>query len=81
MSKRYEDALNVYPDSLRFVKQLKESEASSIFEIEIQDKRYAMKVFHDNGDPGFAKNGRGLEPFSLRIERLQEPLFVWRMRA
>ncbi|KAB8266033.1 hypothetical protein BDV32DRAFT_134106 [Aspergillus pseudonomiae] len=67
MSKRYEDALNVYPDSLRFVKQLKESDASSIFEVEVHDKRYAMKLFHDNSDPGFAKNGRDLNRFRCEL--------------
>ncbi|KAJ5177864.1 uncharacterized protein N7500_000563, partial [Penicillium coprophilum] len=39
------------------------SDASSIFEVDLDGKKYTLKVFHDNGDPGYAENGRDLNRF------------------
>ncbi|PIG83217.1 hypothetical protein AARAC_010773 [Aspergillus arachidicola] len=49
MSEHPADLLVFDPSSLRIGKELKSSEASSIFEVELRGHRYAMKVFHDNG--------------------------------
>lgn len=42
------------------------SDASSIFEVHLDGQKYALKPFHDNGDPGYAENGRDLN--RLRYE-------------
>ncbi|KAB8244773.1 hypothetical protein BDV35DRAFT_382044 [Aspergillus flavus] len=48
MSEHPSDLVAFDPSSLRTGKELKSSEASSIFEVELRGHRY----FHDNGDPG-----------------------------
>ncbi|KAJ5964875.1 uncharacterized protein N7479_004751 [Penicillium vulpinum] len=48
---------------IQFKAELGSSEASSIFEIELHGNRYALKVFHDHGDPVFTKKGRDLNRF------------------
>ncbi|PWY76046.1 hypothetical protein BO94DRAFT_605254 [Aspergillus sclerotioniger CBS 115572] len=67
MTQDPEDALNISLDLLQIGKELKRSEASSIFEVEIEGTRYAMKVFHDNGDPGFTEKGRDLNRFRCEL--------------
>ena len=73
------DSLDFDPSFIQFGKELKRSEASSIFEIELHGSLFALKVvsdcqqgfiritltsqYHDNGDPGFTKNGRDLNRF------------------
>ncbi|KAF4760560.1 hypothetical protein HAV15_007651 [Penicillium sp. str.  len=49
--------------SMQFKAEFRRSEASSIFEIEHHGNRYALKVFHNNGDPGFTEKGRDLSRF------------------
>ncbi|RMZ47620.1 hypothetical protein CA14_010381 [Aspergillus flavus] len=56
MSEHPSDLVAFDPSSLRTGKELKSSEASSIFEVELRGHRY----FHDNGDPGFTRKGRDL---------------------
>ncbi|KAB8273199.1 hypothetical protein BDV30DRAFT_211032 [Aspergillus minisclerotigenes] len=67
MSEHPADLLVFDPSSLRIGKELKSSEASSIFEVELRGHRYAMKVFHDNGDPGFTRKGRDLNRFRCEL--------------
>ncbi|PKY01498.1 putative DEAD/DEAH box helicase [Aspergillus campestris IBT 28561] len=49
--------LTADPSSLQIVKELKSSDASSIFKVTDLGHRHALKVFHNNGDPGFTKKG------------------------
>ncbi|PYI10982.1 hypothetical protein BO78DRAFT_457943, partial [Aspergillus sclerotiicarbonarius CBS 121057] len=67
MSQYPADALNTSLDLLQIGKELKRSEASSIYEVDIRGTRYAMKVFHDNGDPGFTEKGRDLNRFRCEL--------------
>ncbi|KAJ5578128.1 uncharacterized protein N7459_007092 [Penicillium hispanicum] len=48
-------------------RDLRHSEASSIYEIQLHGERYAMKVFHDNGDEGFTEKGRDLNRFRCEV--------------
>lgn len=82
MSKHPADLLVFDPSSLQIGKELKSSEASSIFKVEFLSHCYAMKVvscpqdftrillnsqFHDNGEPGFTKKGRDLNRFRCEL--------------
>ncbi|RMJ22989.1 hypothetical protein PHISP_06129 [Aspergillus sp. HF37] len=49
--------IEVDPTKLKFIKKLKESETSSIFHVNYDGEPRVLKVFHDNGDPGFADDG------------------------
>ncbi|KAI1923304.1 hypothetical protein LOZ52_001046 [Ophidiomyces ophidiicola] len=44
------------PRNLEFVECLKTSEASSIFHVNYSYKPRVLKVFHNNGDPGYASD-------------------------
>ncbi|KAL4910516.1 hypothetical protein BDW74DRAFT_164419 [Aspergillus multicolor] len=48
-------------------REITSSDASAIFEVTIDGEKYAMKVYHDDGDPGYSENGRSLNRF--RCER------------
>ncbi|OAX79916.1 hypothetical protein ACJ72_05759 [Emergomyces africanus] len=68
MSSRYPtDLLCPDPDSIYIRREICRSQASSVFEIEVHGIRYAMKLFHDNGDPGFTKKGRDLNRFRCEL--------------
>lgn len=43
------------------------SNASSIFEIELDGATYAMKLYHDNGGPGYTKTGRDLNRYRCEL--------------
>lgn len=76
-------SLDVVPANIRIVREIDRSDASSVFEIELEGRKYAMKLvsslsyfalclllttqFHDNGDPGFAENGRDLNRFRCEL--------------
>ncbi|KAL1966270.1 hypothetical protein VTN77DRAFT_4623 [Rasamsonia byssochlamydoides] len=69
MSSKYPtDLLPIDPESICVNREIRRSNASSIFEIEINGTCYAMKVFHDNGDPGFSKKGRVLNRFRCELQ-------------
>ncbi|RDW64340.1 uncharacterized protein DSM5745_09751 [Aspergillus mulundensis] len=44
-----------------------DTDASTIFEVDINGKKYATKVYHDNGDPGYSKKGRDLNRFRCEV--------------
>ncbi|OJJ49035.1 hypothetical protein ASPZODRAFT_129410 [Penicilliopsis zonata CBS 506.65] len=60
-------SMDSVPSNIRIMKELSRSDASSIFEVELDGEKYAMKLFHDNGDPGFAENGRDLNRFRCEL--------------
>ncbi|KAJ0415830.1 hypothetical protein BJY00DRAFT_250714, partial [Aspergillus carlsbadensis] len=60
-------SLDVAPADIQIIRELSRSDASSVFEIELAGQKYAMKLFHDNGDPGIAENGRDLNRFRCEL--------------
>ncbi|OGM39208.1 hypothetical protein ABOM_012230 [Aspergillus bombycis] len=57
----------VASSKIRIIKEIHRSDASSIFETEFDGDKFAMKLFHNNGDPGFAENGRDLNRFRCEL--------------
>ncbi|KAK2767690.1 hypothetical protein FQN54_003848 [Arachnomyces sp. PD_36] len=55
----FEDSLRIEIDLMKveFIKELKASEASSIFHVECDGEPRVLKVFHNNKDPGYADDG------------------------
>ncbi|KAL2831919.1 hypothetical protein BJY01DRAFT_226300, partial [Aspergillus pseudoustus] len=52
-------------------REINRSDTSSIYEIELHGATYVMKLFHDNGDPGYAKKGRDLNRFRCELNAYQ----------
>ncbi|KAJ5288868.1 hypothetical protein N7478_001898 [Penicillium angulare] len=52
---------------IQFKTEIARTPASTIFEVEYYKERYALKVFHDNGDPGFTTRGRDKNRFRNEI--------------
>ncbi|KAJ6041453.1 hypothetical protein N7460_006843 [Penicillium canescens] len=48
-------------------RELSRSKASTIYEIRLFGKPCVMKLFHDNGDPGYTKKGRDLNRFRCEL--------------
>ncbi|KAE8337279.1 hypothetical protein BDV24DRAFT_177796 [Aspergillus arachidicola] len=51
------------PSNINILSEISHSDASSIFKVDVDGQKYALKLFHDNGDPGYTKNGRDLNRF------------------
>ena len=51
------------PSRVHIITEITRSDASSIFEVDLDGQKYALKVFHDNGDPGYTEKGRDLNRF------------------
>ncbi|KAB8274581.1 hypothetical protein BDV30DRAFT_225746 [Aspergillus minisclerotigenes] len=51
------------PSSINIIREISHSDASSIFEVDLDGQKYALKLFHDNGDPKYTKKGRDLTRF------------------
>jgi hypothetical protein len=51
---------NVDPSKIHIISDITCSDASSISEIELDGQKCALKLFHDNGDPGYTEKGRDL---------------------
>ncbi|KAK2834926.1 hypothetical protein FQN49_006774 [Arthroderma sp. PD_2] len=49
--------VEIDPTKIEFIKELKASEASSIFHVNYHGKPRVLKVFHSNEDPGYAYDG------------------------
>ncbi|EEP81146.1 predicted protein [Uncinocarpus reesii 1704] len=49
--------IEVDPIKIKFIGELKTSEASSIFHVNYNGKPRVLKVFHNKGDPGYADDG------------------------
>ncbi|KAJ6013430.1 hypothetical protein N7540_008021 [Penicillium herquei] len=48
-------------------RELSRSKASTIYEIRLSEKPCIMRLFHDNGDPGYTKKGRDLNRFRCEL--------------
>ncbi|OOF93634.1 hypothetical protein ASPCADRAFT_398607 [Aspergillus carbonarius ITEM 5010] len=62
------DALTIDPDTLQICQSLRHSEASSIYEVKLHNNRYCLKVYHNNGDPGYSRKGRDLNRFRCELK-------------
>ncbi|EEH03295.1 conserved hypothetical protein [Histoplasma capsulatum G186AR] len=49
--------IEIDPLKTKFIRELNASETSSIFHINYNGKPRVLKVFHNNGDPGYAGDG------------------------
>ncbi|EEH19928.2 hypothetical protein PABG_02187 [Paracoccidioides brasiliensis Pb03] len=49
--------IEIDPTKIRFIKELKRSEASSIFHVNYDGKPLVLKVFHNDEDVGYADDG------------------------
>ncbi|CAG8418180.1 unnamed protein product [Penicillium salamii] len=59
---------------IQFVKEIASSDPSSIFEVDLDGQKYALKLFHNNGDPGYAANGRDLDRFRCESQAYEKLL-------
>ncbi|KAL4772073.1 hypothetical protein BDW60DRAFT_216777 [Aspergillus nidulans var. acristatus] len=64
---RLQSLQNIAPADIHIKREINRSEASSVYEIELDGATYAMKLFHDNGDPGYTKKGRDLNRFRCEL--------------
>ncbi|OAX83677.1 hypothetical protein ACJ72_01966 [Emergomyces africanus] len=48
--------IEIDPLKMKFIRELKASETSSIFHVNYNDKLHVLKVFHNNGDFRYASN-------------------------
>lgn len=55
-------------------RDISHSDASSIFEVNLDGQKYALKVFHDNGDPGYTEKGRDLNRFRCEFNAYEKLL-------
>ena len=48
-------SLHMDPSNLHIIRQITRSDSSAVFEVDLNGQKYALKVFHDNGDPGYTE--------------------------
>ena len=44
---------NMNPSKIHIIRQITCSDSSAIFEVDLDGQKYALMLFHDNGDPGY----------------------------
>ena len=54
-------------DLQKIHREITRSDASSIFEVDLDAQKYALKLFHDNGDPGDTEKGLDLNRFRCEL--------------
>lgn len=62
------------PSNINILRQFTCSDSSAIFEVEFDRQKYALKLFHDNGDPRYTENGRELNRFCCESNAYQKLL-------
>ncbi|KAI9044844.1 transcription factor domain protein [Aspergillus affinis] len=55
--------MEIDPSRINVIREIKRSDASSLFEVALDGQKYVLKLFHDNGDPGYTEKGRDLNRF------------------
>ncbi|PYH96882.1 hypothetical protein BO71DRAFT_348221 [Aspergillus ellipticus CBS 707.79] len=60
-------SLDLDPRDIVIEREISRSEASTVFEVRICGKTRVMKLYHDNGDPGYSKRGRDLNRFRCEL--------------
>ncbi|KAJ5323131.1 hypothetical protein N7452_011420 [Penicillium brevicompactum] len=59
--------LDIDPSDIVIRREISSSPSSTIYEIQLAEKTYTMKLFHDYGDPGYSKKGRDLNRFRCEL--------------
>ncbi|KNG90132.1 hypothetical protein ANOM_002064 [Aspergillus nomiae NRRL 13137] len=67
MSSLGDHLLDLDPSDITIKRQINFSESSTIYEVQIYGETRVMKLFHDNGDPGYSKRGRDLNRFRCEL--------------
>jgi hypothetical protein len=62
------------PSKIQIIRQIMFSDASAIFEVDLDGQKYALKLFHDNGDPGYTEKGRDLNRFRCELNAYEKLL-------
>lgn len=62
------------PSKIRIIREITRSDASSIFEVDLDAQKYALKLFHNNGDPGYTEKGRDLDRFRCELNAYKKLL-------
>ncbi|KAJ5844124.1 serine/threonine protein kinase [Penicillium rubens] len=62
------------PSKIQIIRQIMFSDASAIFEVDLDGQKYALKLFHDNGDPGYTEKGRDLNRFRCELDAYEKLL-------
>lgn len=52
---------------LHIIREITHSDASSIFEVDLDGQEYALKLFDDNGGLGYTEKGRDLNRFRCEL--------------
>lgn len=65
---------NVDPSKIYIIREIMCSDASSIFEVDLDGQKYALKLFHDNGDPGYTEKVRDLNRFRCEFNAYKKLL-------
>ncbi|PWY79404.1 hypothetical protein BO94DRAFT_567738 [Aspergillus sclerotioniger CBS 115572] len=60
--------LSPEPSKIQLEREIAVSPSSSIFEIKMDGETYAMKLYHDNGDPGWTDKGRDLNRYRCELK-------------
>ncbi|PYI35160.1 hypothetical protein BP00DRAFT_442985 [Aspergillus indologenus CBS 114.80] len=60
-------SLDLDPHDIVIQREISRSEASTVLEVRICGKTRIMKLFHDNGDPGYSRRGRDLNRFRCEL--------------
>ncbi|CAI7622877.1 unnamed protein product [Penicillium pancosmium] len=63
--------LDLGPSDVVIGRELSRSEPSSLYEAQLFGKPCIMKLFHDNGDPGYTRKGRDLNRFRCELKAYQ----------
>ncbi|KAJ6014014.1 kinase-like domain-containing protein [Penicillium herquei] len=61
---------------IKIIMDITHSDASSIFEVDLDGQTYALKLFHNNGDPRYTEKGRDLNRFRCELNAY-EKLFAF----
>ncbi|OJD15354.1 hypothetical protein AJ78_04399 [Emergomyces pasteurianus Ep9510] len=62
------------PSNINIIRQITCSDSSAIFEVDLDGQKYALKLFHDNGDPGYTEKGRDLNRFRCELNAYKKLL-------
>ncbi|KAJ5971295.1 uncharacterized protein N7479_001213 [Penicillium vulpinum] len=65
---------DIDPSRMKFIREITRSDASSIFEVDLDGQKYALKLFHDDGDPKYSNQGRDLNRFRCESNAYQKLL-------
>ncbi|KAL2825165.1 serine/threonine protein kinase [Aspergillus cavernicola] len=66
-------SLDLDPSRIQIVREITRSNASSIFALDLDGRKYVLKVYHGNGDPRYTEKGRAA--ISGACERWFVPCF------